>query len=109
MPVLSVVVALALAAGTDPPRDLPTVPVRAPAPAQPCVEVEVNGERVRPWACLQQKLTPPAAQRAPTAVPEAERLMRQPGNQMLQYNLEGTRQRMGNALGNSVVPQRPAR
>ena len=39
----------------------------------------------------------------------AERLMRQPGNQLMQYNLEGTRQRMGDAFGRSVVPQRPAR
>ncbi len=35
--------------------------------------------------------------------------MRQPGNQLMQYNLEGTRQRMGDAFGRSVVPQRPAR
>lgn len=82
---------------------------RAPATtATSCIEVEVNGERVRPWACLQERLTPPPATRPP-AQSEAERLTRQPGNQMLQYNLEGTRQRMGNALGTSVVPQRPAR
>ncbi len=109
MQVLLVLVALALAqvAGSETPRDLPTVPVRAPAPAA-CVEVDVNGERVRPWACLQHKLTPPP-QHAPTKMSEADRLSRQPRNQMLQYNLEGTRQRMGNALGTSVVPQRPTR
>lgn len=107
MQVLSVLITLALAASSDAPRDLPAVPVRAPAPA--CVEVVVNGERVRPWACLQEKLTPPATQPAPAKMTEADKLIRRPGNQMLQYNLEGTRQRMGNALGNSVVPQRPAR
>jgi len=107
MHVLSVLVTLALATAGDTPRDLPAVPVRAPAPA--CVEVVVKGERVRPWACLQEKLTPPAIQPAPARLSAVERLARQPGNQTLQYNLEGTRQRMGNALGNSVVPQRPAR
>lgn len=107
MSILSVLVTVALATGGDAPRDLPAVPVRAPAPA--CVEVVVNGERVRPWACLQEKLTPPATQPAPAKMSEADRLIRQPGNQVLQYNLEGTRQRMGNALGNSVVPQRPTR
>jgi hypothetical protein len=35
--------------------------------------------------------------------------MRQPGNQLMQYNLEGTRQRMGDAFGRSVTPQRPSR
>ena len=107
MQVLSVLIVLALSAGSEPPRDLPAVPVRAPAPA--CKDSVVNGVRVRSWACLQEKLTPPVAQPSPAPVSDAERLMRQPGNQMLQYNLEGTRQRMGNALGNSVVPQRPTR
>jgi len=103
MHTLFVVVALATGV-VQPPR-----PVNAtPAPVAACIEVEVNGERVRPWACLQEQLTPlPAHRQRP--LPEAERLSRQPGSQMLQYNLEGTRQRMGNALGTSVVPQRPAR
>ena len=77
--------------------------------AAPCIEVQVNGERVPAWECLQQKLVPaPGAPRRP-ALPEAERLMRPPGNQLQQYNLEGTRQRMGDAFGRTVVPQRPAR
>jgi hypothetical protein len=80
-----------------------------PEQAAACIEVQVNGERIPAWECLQRKLAPaPAAARAP-ALPEAERLMRQPGNQLMQYNLEGTRQRMGDAFGHSVVPQRPAR
>ncbi|WP_421567402.1 hypothetical protein [Stenotrophomonas sp. PD6] len=104
MHTLLLLTALAAAAG-----DAPRAPAKAtPAPAQACIEVEVNGETVRPWACLQERLTPAAAKR-PASVSEAERLSREPGNRMLQYNLEGTRQRMGNALGTSVVPQRPAR
>ena len=77
--------------------------------AAPCIEVQVNGQRIPAWECLQRKLAPPAKSAKSPALPEAERLMRQPGNQLMQYNLEGTRQRMGDAFGRSVVPQRPAR
>lgn len=77
--------------------------------AAPCIEVQVNGERIPAWDCLQRKLAPAAGTAARPDLPEAERLMRKPGNQLLQYNLEGTRQRMGDAFGRSVVPQRPAR
>ncbi|MGO4264523.1 MULTISPECIES: hypothetical protein [Stenotrophomonas] len=79
------------------------------AEAAPCIEVQVNGERIPAWDCLQRKLAPAAGTAARPNLPEAERLMRKPGNQLLQYNLEGTRQRMGDAFGRSVVPQRPAR
>ncbi|CRR59310.1 hypothetical protein [Stenotrophomonas maltophilia] len=74
-----------------------------------CIEVQVNGERIPAWDCLQRKLAPATRPAKSAALPEAERLMRQPGNQLMQYNLEGTRQRMGDAFGRSVVPQRPAR
>ncbi|MEI2262064.1 hypothetical protein OHC51_14000 [Stenotrophomonas indicatrix] len=79
------------------------------ADAAPCIEVQVNGERIPAWDCLQRKLAPAAGTAARPDLPEAERLLRKPGNQLLQYNLEGTRQRMGDAFGRSVVPQRPAR
>lgn len=82
---------------------------KTPEDAAPCIEVQVNGERIPAWDCLQRKLAPPTKSARAPALPEAERLMRQPGNQLLQYNLEGTRQRMGDAFGRSVVPQRPAR
>lgn len=77
--------------------------------AAPCIEVLVNGERIPAWDCLQRKLAPATSPAKSAALPEAERLMQQPGNQLMQYNLEGTRQRMGDAFGRSVVPQRPAR
>lgn len=77
--------------------------------AAPCIEVQVNGECIPAWDCLQRKLAPARKAAGSPALPEAERLMRQPGNQLMQYNLEGTRQRMGDAFGRSVVPQRPAR
>jgi len=78
------------------------------ADAAPCIEVQVNGDRIPAWACLQRKLAPAAGTATRPSLSEAERLMRKPGNQLLQYNLEGTRQRMGDAFGRSVVPQRPA-
>ncbi|MHC1652040.1 hypothetical protein ACODUL_01915 [Stenotrophomonas maltophilia] len=77
--------------------------------AATCIEVQVNGERITAWDCLQRKLAPASNAAKSPALPEAERLMRQPANQLMQYNLEGTRQRMGDAFGRSVVPQRPAR
>lgn len=77
--------------------------------AAPCIEVLVNGERIPAWDCLQRKLAPATRPAKSAALLEAERLMQQPGNQLMQYNLEGTRQRMGDAFGRSVVPQRPAR
>lgn len=77
--------------------------------AAPCIEVQINGERIPAWDCLQRKLAPAENNALRPNLPEAERLMRKPGNQLLQYNLEGTRQRMGDAFGRSVVPQRPAR
>lgn len=79
----------------------------APAPGT-CIEVQVNGERVPAYDCLQRKLTPTATP-APAKLPPGDTLMRTPGNALLQYNHEGTRQRMGSAFGQSVVPQRPAR
>jgi hypothetical protein len=91
---------------------LPTVraeEAKKRADAAPCIEVQVNGERIPAWDCLQRKLAPAPQAAASAQLPEAERLMRQPGNQRMQYNLEGTRQRMGNAFGRSVIPQRPAR
>ncbi|WP_312703948.1 hypothetical protein [Stenotrophomonas lactitubi] len=84
-------------------------PTAKQADAAPCIEVQVNGERIPAWDCLQRKLAPAENAAARPAPPEAERLMRKSGNQLLQYNLEGTRQRMGDAFGHSVVPQRPAR
>lgn len=77
--------------------------------AAPCIEVQVNGERIPAWDCLQRKLAPASKAAKSPALPEAERLIQQPGNQLMQYNLEGTRQRMGDAFGRSLVPQRPAR
>lgn len=103
-------IALLLQAAALPAQDHAPRPLQeAPQPMPACIEVEVDGVRTPAWNCLQKKLAPAPAQGAARPLSEAERLMRQPGNQMLQYNLEGTRQRMGNALGTSVQPQRPAR
>jgi len=57
--------------------------------AAPCIEVQVNGERIPAWDCLQRKLAPASKAARSPALPEAERLMRQPGNQLMQYNQIG--------------------
>lgn len=54
--------------------------------AAPCIEVLVNGERIPAWDCLQRKLAPATRPAKSAALPEAERLMQQPGNQLMQYN-----------------------
>ena len=46
-------------------------------------EVQVNGERIPAWDCLQRKLAPRESAAARPALPEAERVMRKPGNQLL--------------------------
>jgi hypothetical protein len=79
------------------------------ADTPPCIDVQVNGERIPAWECLQRRLAPAPPRARSPRLSESERLMRQPGNQLMQYNLEGTRQRMGDAFGRSVTPQRPSR
>ncbi len=103
---LPVLLLLMPAAAAEDVSNLPAIKVEGV-----CVEVQVGGQRTPAWECLQQRLAPArsAAAPDPAQLQMAERLMRQPGNQMLLYNLEGTRQRMGNAFGHSVVPQRPER
>jgi len=79
------------------------------ADTPPCIDVQVNGERIPAWECLQRRLAPATPRVRSPRLPESERLMRQAGNQRMQYSREGTRQRMGDAVGRSETPQRPAR
>ncbi len=41
--------------------------------AAPCIEVQVNGERIPAWDCLQRKLAPPSKPAKSPALPDAER------------------------------------
>lgn len=82
-------------------------------PSQVCAEVEVNGVRAPSYACLTQKLQPAvvgaANGEAKTATPSgAEQIINRPGNQLGVFNRSALSNRMGNTLGNSVYPQRPA-
>ncbi|WP_413460316.1 hypothetical protein [Herbaspirillum huttiense] len=81
--------------------------------AQVCAEVEVNGVRAPSYACLTQKLKPATVGAAngetrPAAPTGAEQIINRPGNQLGVFNHSALSNRMGNALGNSVFPQRPA-
>lgn len=88
-------------------------PVRAPRaePEPPvCIEVEVDGQRVPAYDCLSAKLAEPAAGRRappPDARLGSERIAAQPGTRLSLFNQAATSQRMGNAFGESVRPQRP--
>lgn len=78
------------------------------APPASCIDLEVNGERIRDYACISRLLAPGSA---PARVPEAlgsERLVRQPPSALGLANRAATQQRMGSSFGVSTQPQRPA-
>lgn len=80
----------------------------ADAPA--CIEVEVDGERVPAYDCLQRKLQPrPSAPRAAADRPPsgAEAIVQRSSNQLGVFNRAATQTRMGNTFGTSALPQRP--
>lgn len=81
------------------------------APASSCMEVEINGYRALPYDCYQQLMSPPAVPRAagtPLTRFDADISQRQP-NQIGLYSLSTLKNRMGNNLGKSALPQRPAK
>jgi hypothetical protein len=74
-----------------------------------CVDVEVNGERVRDYACLQRLLAPtPTDARGSAAPLGSESISGRAPSAVGLAHAEATRQRMGNTFGHSTVPQRPA-
>lgn len=79
----------------------------ASASAPACVEVEVNGVRSQSFACLTDKLTPPASAQngKPPSPSTSEQIVNQPGNQLGVFNRAALSNRMGNTLGTSVYPQ----
>lgn len=86
------------------------VPWVARAQADPppaCIEVEVNGERIRDYGCLSRLLAPSPASVAPEQPPNALLIVRQPPSALGLAHRAATEQRMGNAFGISTQPQRP--
>ncbi len=80
------------------------------APADPCVEVRVNGERAPSYDCLTRKMRPGAS--APRDAggappPASQAIVERPSNQLGLFNRAATGHRMGNSFGSSVHPQRP--
>lgn len=77
--------------------------------ADPCIGVEVNGQRSQSFGCLTQKLQPtPSAQadNPENKVPGSEEIAHRPSNQVGLFNYSSLSHRMGNQLGVSVFPQR---
>jgi len=75
-----------------------------------CIELEVNGERIRDYACMSRMLAPAATTATPatTAPMPAEQRVRQPPSALGLANRAATQQRMGTSFGVSTQPQRPA-
>lgn len=76
--------------------------------APSCVEIEVNGERIRDYECFSGLLKPKAVSPAAT-VPQlsSEQRIRQPPSALGLANRAATQQRMGSTFGVSTQPQRP--
>lgn len=74
-----------------------------------CVSIDSEGRRTQSMSCLTEKLLPAgnAGGRQPPTLSGAEANMQRPSNQLGLYNRAALEHRMGNALGKSVVPQRP--
>ncbi|THF58682.1 hypothetical protein [Pseudothauera rhizosphaerae] len=78
-------------------------------PAHHCIDVEVNGERIRDYDCLGKLLTPSQDSAArPPAQLRSEEIAGHPATALGLANREATRQRMGNTFGKSTLPQRPS-
>lgn len=77
-------------------------------PDRHCIDIEVNGERVRDYDCLSGLLMPSTgdAARSPAQL-RSEEVARRPSTALGLANPEATRQRMGNTFGKSTLPQRP--
>ena len=79
----------------------------SPSATNSCVDVSVNDHPALSYACLNQRLAESAGAAAGPSV-QLDAVAHQPGNQQVgQFNFSTLSIRMGNALGKSVVPQRP--
>lgn len=73
-----------------------------------CIDVSVNGYKTPSYDCLTQQMTPqtPPGQTSPGLA--SGWVANAPSNQLGLFNEAAFRNRMGNAAGVSVNPQRPA-
>lgn len=92
----------------SPRRAVRPAPHADETPARSCVDVEVNGTRVRDYDCLSQLLVPDdESTRPPAQLPGSEAIATRHPSALGMFNREATRQRMGNTFGKSTMPQRP--
>jgi hypothetical protein len=78
-----------------------------PAATQNCVDVTIG--QAQSYDCINQQLGNLAAQqhRAATSASDAPYSATSPSNVTGQFNEAATRNRLGNAFGHSVTPERP--
>ncbi|HEY4145963.1 hypothetical protein [Pinirhizobacter sp.] len=75
--------------------------------ADTCVDVQVNGRAVLSYACLSRQMLPAAGSTSTLAVAGA--VEKESSNRRVgQFNQSALGQRMGDNLGKSVHPARPA-
>ncbi len=72
-----------------------------------CIELEVNGERIRDYACISRLLAPTQDTSERAAPMASEQRVRQAPTTLGLAHRAATQQRMGNAFGVSTQPQRP--
>lgn len=109
---LAIFLALGLASGlpvaSAQAQGITVKPPAAESGPQPCIDVTVNGYKTPSFDCLTQQMTPqaPAGGTSPGLASGA--VANTPSNQLGLANEAAFRNRMGNAAGTSVHPQRPA-
>ena len=85
---------------------IPTV-VDSPNATSSCVDVSVNDHPALSYACLNQRLAVSAGVSNASSM-QLDTVGHEPSNRQVgQFNFSALSIRMGNALGKSVVPQRP--
>ena len=74
---------------------------------QPCVDVEIGGDRSAYFKCLNEQIQKKVEHEHGTPQPTAPINAQSPSNQVGTANDAAAREKMGNAFGKSATPQRP--
>jgi len=74
---------------------------------QPCVDVEIGGDRSAYFKCLNEQIQKNVEHERGTPQPTAPIDAQSPSNQVGTANDAAAREKMGNAFGKSATPQRP--
>ena len=101
-------------AGDQPPPDASSgAPASAPpsdtdsSANNPCVEVEIGGDRSAYYDCLNKQMEHGVEQQKTIPEPQAPINAQSPSNQVGTANDAAAREKMGTSFGKSAVPERP--